>query len=68
MDALRAEGKPLGPMEVFDKDIGKSYASPKQTMWQMSKDGQLRSSEGGKYALLSADEKKAAKSEEVTTS
>ncbi len=65
VDALRAEGKPLGPMEVFGKGIGKSYASTKQTMWQMSKDGQLRSAEGGKYAVLSADEKKAAKVEEA---
>jgi replicative DNA helicase len=63
VDALRAEGKPLGPMEVFGKGIGKSYASTKQTMWQMSKDGQLRSAESGKYALLSGDEKKAARVE-----
>ncbi len=65
VDAIRGEGKPLGPTEVFGKGIGKSYASTKQTMWQMSRDGQLRSVEGGKYALLSVEEKKAAKAEEA---
>jgi len=49
--ALREAKRPLTPKELCDLGIGKNYPALKQTMWQMSKDGQLRNCDGGKYTL-----------------
>lgn len=53
LEALRVSGRPLAPKEMHDMGIGTSYAAVKQTLWQMSKDGQLRN-DGGKYAPSSS--------------
>lgn len=53
LDALRVAARPLAPKEMHDMGIGTSYAAVKQTLWQMSKDGQLRN-DGGKYAPASS--------------
>ena len=53
LEALRVSNRPLAPKEMHDMGIGTSYAAVKQTLWQMSKDGQLRN-DGGKYAPSSS--------------
>ena len=53
LDALRVAGRSLAPKELHDMGIGTSYAAVKQTLWQMSKEGQLRN-DSGKYAPASS--------------
>lgn len=53
LEALRVAKRPLAPKELHDMGIGTSYPAVKQTLWQMSKDGQLRN-DGGKYAPAAA--------------
>lgn len=49
--ALRDAKRPLTPKEVHDLGIGKTYPNVKQLLWKMSRDGQLRGCDGGRYAL-----------------
>ena len=54
IEAIRVAGRPLAPKELHDMGIGTTYPAVKQTVWQMSKDGQLRN-DGGKYSVASSD-------------
>jgi hypothetical protein len=49
IDVLRGAGKPQTPKDVADL-LGKAHGTVKKLMWEMSKDGELTSSDG-KYAI-----------------
>ncbi len=53
VNAMRDLGNAATPKDLHDLGVGKNYPTLKQLMWNMSKEGQLKS-DGGKYSLPDA--------------